>query len=164
MHNRIGTCAVLAAVAIVLGVALAACSTEPVYRTQYTLTPPSSAQGRTCVATCQGNQQLCIGNARAEVQKCEADRRHRQRECLDLADQNYRSCLSRIRYGNASSRQTQRQSCESSQTLSRSNCTNRYYANCSPDSDCDGQYRNCFRLCGGQVQARRVCVRNCDKR
>jgi hypothetical protein len=136
---------------------VSACSTEPQYTTRYTLTPPDSAQGRTCVATCQGNQQLCISNVRAEAQKCESDARQHVQDCNRNADDSYRNC---VNY-NTSSGSTHIGYCRAKRDTDRQTCAN-YRPYCNASTNCDGSYRECFKQCGGKVQANRVCYKNCE--
>lgn len=136
---------------------VSACSTEPQYTTRYTLTPPPSAQGRTCVATCQGNQQLCISNARAEAQQCESNARQQVEDCNRNADNAYRDC---VRY-NTSAGNSHVAYCRSRHDTDRQSCSN-YRPYCNASTNCDAGYRQCFQQCGGTVQATRVCYQNCE--
>ena len=153
---------------VVSGIAVSACSTEPQYRTEYTLTPPSTAQGRTCVTACQNGKQLCISNARADAQQCEADKRRRKQSCYDRADLTYRSCLAGLGSRTTTQRdEFRRSSCSSSRSNAQSACNTSYgFQTCrsgNSGSKCDDGYRGCFEECGGKVQARTVCYKNCDK-
>lgn len=146
-------------------VVLSACSTEPRYKTEYTLTPPSSSQGRTCVATCQGNKQLCITNARLATQQCQADNRQGKLDCYDQAKASYRSCLRNIgSHTSAQHQQIRRSGCASTRSSAKSQCNLNFgYRTCNANSSCDREYRGCFKLCGGTVKSQRVCYQNCGK-
>lgn len=150
---------------ILIGMVLGACSTKPQYTTRYTLTPPASAQGRTCVATCQGNKQLCAINVRGEKQQCRADKKSQAQDCKRRAGDSYRNCLNRTPPGtSASSRslqRTHRSYCRTKRDTDRNNCGYRS-SSCRPSTDCDRDYRGCFKQCGGKVHARSVCYRNCE--
>ena len=150
---------------LLLGMAVTACSTEPRYSTRYTSTPPASAQGRTCVATCQGNKQLCAINARGEQQQCQANNVQRKKDCFERANSTYRGCVRSIGSHTSTQHQRSRRSgCSTTRDIARNNCGNRYsYSRCRSNGNCDSGYRQCFKQCGGKVKATRVCYQNCDK-
>lgn len=153
---------------VISGIAVSACSTEPQYRTEYTLTPPSTAQGRACVTTCKNGKLVCVSNARADAQQCEADKRQRKQDCYNRADLTYRGCIAGL-----SSRTTTRENefrranCSSSRSNARSACNTSYGIQAcqaaNTGSKCEEDYRGCFKQCGGKIQARTVCYKNCDK-
>lgn len=131
---------------------LSACSTEPVYREQFVLTPPASDQARTCIVTCEGNENTCIGNAQNA-----ADKSHCEPESI----RTYDTCiagLSAPEYANS-----RVMWCESQAQQTFENCTgavsNRYQ---SAVDQCRARYRTCYQTCGGTVSTKQVCVRNCD--
>ncbi len=123
---------------------------------------PFDIQGRTCIATCQGNKQLCVSNARAEVQQCEADKRRQNEDCMQRADTTYEICINSIGNYSAAHIKNMRSSCASNKSINQSSC-GRSYRTCSASSNCKFDYRQCFKLCGGQIKATNICVRNCNK-
>lgn len=124
--------------ALFLLLALAACG--PRYEIQRTLTPPTTANGPTCVAQCETTQEICRGNVDSDVRFCERqeDRdRRRYERCLAVRGSTPpgadvpRCFLPRARF-------------------------------CRPDYDeCRVAFNTCYERCGGQVQETRVCVANC---
>lgn len=152
--------------AIVLSFGLGACGlSDPRYETQYSLTAPKSAQGRQCAVMCHGNRQTCAANVSAETRQCTADNRQ---NCRRRARSQFRSCLDNMPRGTtASARDIQRahhSNCRSSLGSDRSYCDrSSFRRECRPNTDCAADYRQCFKLCGGDVLETRVCVKNCDK-
>lgn len=103
----------------------AACKT-----TRYDYTPPSSEQGRTCVAHCSSIRESCRGN---EMQRAQMEKH----SCERSSDSTYRACMSRA--GN----KDQEKDCE----RKRSSCW------VSENTErCEGVYRECFSNCGGSIR------------
>lgn len=121
---------------ILFSTLLTAVGCGPVYETQYTLTPPESAEGRACTFQCENSksqceqleeikQERCEERAQLERERCEWDFRRRGKE------PKWYDCG-----GSSCSSETER---------------------------CETQYRRCFELCGGKVTATNVCVYGCQQ-
>lgn len=95
---------------------------------QYVFTPPTTAEGRVCASQCLNAQQQCRFFENSQYQNCQSR--------WNYEVQLYNQCRN-----NASNKQSQR------------NCL--YPPACYYPSSyaCDEQYRSCYQLCGGQVQA-----------
>ncbi|GLR80440.1 hypothetical protein HUE56_20730 [Azospirillum oryzae] len=123
---------------------LSACG--PVYETQYSLVPPSSAEGRLCVNQCQQNRNYCRQNCGMSQQACVNEARSR-------ALYEYQSYVNR-------------QQAEKKPIKKSVSDFDRSYScgNSSCEARCEADYRDCFGgSCGGQVIAKRVCTAFCDQ-
>lgn len=143
------------AVAAALLSLLVACG--PQYRTEYTLTPPESDAARTCVAVCQGNINGCTANLRAS-------RTDELAQCRMRAVDERDNCLRSVNLRNSPSVAGDRISCGFTYSDRMRQCDNQISYQDSISSICEGEFRSCFRSCGGQVSARTICVANCDKK
>lgn len=123
---------------------LSACG--PVYETQYSLIPPSSAEGRLCVNQCQQNRNFCRQNCGLNQQACVNEARSR-------ALYEYQAYVNR-------------QQAEKKPVKKSVSDFDRSYScgNSSCEARCEADYRDCFGgSCGGQVIARTVCTAFCDQ-
>ena len=123
---------------------LSACG--PVYETQYSLVPPSSAEGRLCVNQCQQNRNYCRQNCGMSQQACVNEARSR-------ALYEYQAYVNR-------------QQAEKKPIKKSVGDFDRSYScgNSSCEARCESDYRDCFGgSCGGQVVAKRVCTAFCDQ-
>jgi hypothetical protein len=95
---------------------------------QYVYTPPTTPEGRNCITQCLNNQQQCRFFKQSQYQECQ--------NRYNYEMQMYNNCRS-----HAHDKHEQR------------NCL--YPPACySPSNyDCDEQFRSCYQICGGQVQA-----------
>ena len=120
-------------IAILVAATVAACG--PQYRTETNFIPPQTDAGRACVFQCDNVQLQCrqLADARAQNQTL-------------LKQQEYNQCLANAQ---ASTNPYASLSC-SNTPVSAS------YGNCT------GQYEQCYRTCGGQVQKTTYCVSGCD--
>jgi len=117
-----------------LGLALG-CAPSPVYQVKYDYLAPESAEGRECTQQCEGPKLQCEQTVNRQFEQ----------ERLKL-QQGYQQCL-----------------------LSQSGGAARVPILCydpsqsiKPDySNCLATYKGCFEHCGGRVEERNVCVRNC---
>lgn len=123
---------------------LSACG--PVYETQYSLIPPTSAEGRLCVNQCQQNRNFCRQNCGLNQQACVNEARSR-------ALYDYQAYVNR-------------QQAEKKPIKKSVSDFDRSYScgNSSCEARCEADYRDCFGgSCGGQVIARTVCTAFCDQ-
>jgi hypothetical protein len=151
--------------AALVGLLFGVTACGPQFETEVTLTPPETAEGRTCAAQCQTTEELCRAREDTEVARCEADAERAadrdRRNCERRVDRSLNSCLGGattpesqnacfVRYGPGSS---QREFCDRSPTKW-----------CRPDyGRCTQRFEACFIGCGGQITKRKICVANCDK-
>jgi hypothetical protein len=128
----------LAAVAIFV----VAC--DPVYRTAYTFTPPTTEQGKICMLQCEQIKQSCYTNCKLDSQMCLQEAR---REASIL----FREYVIAMKEAGAEIIKT-REDFYDPQFCGYQVCSNR----------CDASHRACYPVCGGQVQAYTYCAANCD--
>jgi hypothetical protein len=117
---------------------LSACST-----TEYTFTPPETAEGRACVERCQRTQQACRHDrdARAEddAERCAVESRRREEKCDIEANVEYVSCL-KFAKTNA-----EREACV------KKDCSQPSCERSASYALCDSDYRACYQNCGGRI-------------
>ncbi|NYZ11540.1 hypothetical protein HL658_03180 [Azospirillum sp. RWY-5-1] len=116
----------------------------PLYSTSYDLTPPTSVEGRGCAAQCETARHACGRSCRMEERLCRIEARH------DAIEDYHDYVRERTRKGREIKRSPE--SFDRGWSCNASAC----------ESDCGGQFRNCFAGCGGLVEERRVCVAFCD--
>ncbi|MBF0154452.1 MAG: hypothetical protein HQL64_11990 [Magnetococcales bacterium] len=96
---------------------------------RYDMTPPSTEGGRACVTQCAAIRETCRGNAilraNGEREECEHQSKQALRLCLANADNKEKK----------SKCEKEKSSCWSSKS----------------SSHCEGEYRTCYRQCGGTV-------------
>ncbi|WP_211100120.1 hypothetical protein [Azospirillum halopraeferens] len=129
---------------VLFAVLLALAGCGPVIETQYTLIPPSSPEGRMCVAQCQQTTQYCRQSCRLEKQTCVADQRSR-------AMMDYQQYVNERTAKKEPIKRTP-SSFEQTWRCNDSGC----------DGACQSDFRTCFATCGGQVIPRQVCTAFCS--
>lgn len=127
-----------AAILALATLALAACS--PVYRTNYNLIPPATAQGQTCVMAVKSMSDTCMNN------------------CSQMS----RSCRSfgtgvSLGYGFSNTR-GYRDPFYNSSILDDRDCSPRQC-----EETCLASARNAHLSCGGTITEEVVCTANCPK-
>ncbi|PWC33856.1 agenet domain-containing protein [Azospirillum sp. TSO35-2] len=124
---------------------LSACG--PVYETQYSLTPPTSAEGRLCVSQCQQTRNFCRQNCGMSQQACVNDARSR-------ALYEYQAYVNRQTAEKKPIKKSVSDFDHSSYSCGTNSC----------ESRCEADYRDCFGgSCGGRVTSKRVCTAFCDQ-
>lgn len=122
-------------------IGLAGCG--PMYETTYTYVAPSGAAGKRCVQQCTQSKQLC-------KRICHKD----ENACMIRAKKDARG-----QFRNYKERQ-QREGLPIEKNLNdfldNDQCQRR-------DCGCEGDYRACFQMCGGELVPHRKCVAFCDK-
>lgn len=138
-----------------LAAILGGCSSQPVYRTQYDLTAPGTESGRQCTVGCETNRLLCEQRNDEHIARCEEQADRAFNNCSEDADRRMSSCIADLQrqYGDRWSTYESHCHATVSNTCSRQAC--------GTASSCDNGYRACFTNCGGQVDTRAICVRNC---
>lgn len=134
---------------------LAACG-GPVYRTDYTYTPPASAEGQTCTAAAAARADDCRDRASA----CRREVRFAVWDCENAADMDDALCK-----GGARDRSDYNR-CLFQERRDDRVCRDlawRLQRLCGTDAECDATYREDYRACGGAITERTVCVDNCDQ-
>lgn len=121
-------------IAGVLLLGAAACA--PVYTTQYVYRLPV-IQNSVCISECEAGRSLCRGKA-----EMHADDQRVQ--CEMQTSGEYEHCLNRSING-ADPALCLHQSCYTP----------------VESGACDEGFRDCFKTCGGVVEARQVCSQNC---
>ena len=122
---------------VAMTLALCGCVTE------YTYSPPTTAEGRACVAHCQDNQMGCrISQDRqrdAAFEQCKTESAQKQSQCEHDSQIEYDACL-RYAKTDTDRKACRRQSCDQPGCYSGSNY-----------DLCDSDYRACYQNCGGTV-------------
>jgi hypothetical protein len=95
---------------------------------RYVFTPPASAEGRVCASQCLNGQQQCRMFLSSQYQACQSR--------WNYEVQLYNQCRANAPDKHSRSRCGYPPACYYPSTYS-----------------CDEQYRACYQLCGGQVQA-----------
>jgi hypothetical protein len=115
-----------------LGLALG-CAPSPVYQVKYDYLAPDSAEGKGCIQQCESTKLQCEQGVNKEFGQERLKLQQGYQECL-LSQLNARSPIL----------------CnDPSQSI-------------KPDySNCLATYNRCFERCGGRVEEKNVCVRNC---
>lgn len=128
----------LGALKLLLASLLVACG--PIYSTDYDYDPPEDSQGRACVSMCRSARSYCEMAAEARAEREEL-------RCELEAERDYDRCLAR---GEP----------EDAHSCHRRPCIDPGVN----DAHCAGEFRNCYRDCGGEVEAIRTCRFNCPER
>ena len=133
---------------IILGLAAALASCQPVYETGYRLDPPvgGGEAAQACVASCEAAQAACLIPAREEFAACQNRSVMMQDICRSNAQIDYQTC--------------QRADAPNGATCIFRICP---YRPCEPAAInlCEAAYRRCFAGCGGTVVEEQHCVANC---
>lgn len=124
--------------------ALAACG--PIYDTQYTYHQPDDRRGQACTASCEADQSQCSYQCSRETQDCENERRQ-------IAERDFRRYERYQRNNDLPVEKSEYDFMPSYSCPWESECTN----------VCEAEYRACFTGCGGEIEARQVCVMGCDQ-
>lgn len=115
-----------------LGLALG-CASSPVYQVKYDYLAPESAEGRECSQQCESTKRQCEQAANKEFEQERLKLQQGYQECL-MSQSSTRSPIL----------------CDDPSQLIK------------PDySNCLATYNHCFARCGGRVEEKNVCVRNC---
>ena len=117
----------------------------PVFRTNYTFSPPETESGRACIFQCENNKLQCEQLEDAKVDRCEAESSRDYERCERNKEYQYD-------YGKG------REKCVRNCYCSRRWCSKANYERCA------AKYRSCYQTCGGLVHSETVCVRNCEQR
>ncbi len=109
----------------------------PVFRTNYTYTPPESSHGRACVYSCDTTKVNCEHLERMREENCDERARLEKERC----ERDFELRGKKPKWSD----------CWSS-------------SSCSANLDhCHQLYVSCYQSCGGKVRSEEVCVSNCDK-
>lgn len=128
-------------VLLVTVVFLSACSKEPRFDTVYTLIPPEDSEAGSCLNSCMAEEKSCKQTASQKEALCEIE--------YTKQDIAYTACVVTVP-------QDQSYKC----SIPRSNSCNRNLIR--DEEQCESAHRSCFAACGGEVQSKEVCVKNCD--
>ena len=122
---------------LALALTLSACA--PIYETVYDYTPPEDAAGKQCLNQCLQMYESCRASSESiAVQERAA--------CQQSATLTYAACVATAKTD-----------------LDRSRCSTSSSCNRRADtSHCMGDYRLCYRNCGGSVTSRQKRVEFCD--
>ena len=120
-------------VVILMGLSFG-CASGPVYQTRYDYVPPESAEGKACLEQCEKGRGACLDTARKDYQTE-----------IAKAKQLYEECLMSQRGG----------------TRTPILCHDPSSSIKPDDSRCGEVYNRCLANCGGKLQEKKVCVRNC---
>jgi hypothetical protein len=110
------------------------CASGPLYRVKYDYLAPESAEGRGCTQPCETTKIQCEEIINRQVEQEKIDSRQAYQRCL--LSQNSAATSPILCF-------------EPLETIPPD------YSNCLAD------YNRCFQGCGGRVEERKVCVRNC---
>jgi len=115
----------------------------PIYRTDYSFTPPTTSEGKKCASQCDLAQLQCKQMADMIYENCEL----RAEIACDI--EYRRSC------------REHRKGCD----YSRRPFCHKPLPFCSANySRCETYYRSCYETCGGKVTAKKVCVLGCKNK
>lgn len=154
--RQVRLCSSVLAVLMITG-----CASGPRYTTHTEFIAPQSAEGRTCVAICSGNQNSCEANRRTACHRDPDQCERRGREAFE-------TCRSRQTYlgpqSTQSTHEVARLQCQSEADNALRNCQGEIEV-CERNAigSCRQDYNACFASCGGQIKRTQVCVRNCDQ-
>ena len=119
-------------------------SCGPVYRTEYTIVPPQTEQGRMCANNCLMSQQNCRQSCQLQAQNCQ--------HMDQLQSQN-----DYLMYLNERQRQGKPIKRDPYSFGGGSSC----YADTMCEERCAADYRICHVNCGGQAIPQTMCVAGC---
>lgn len=94
---------------------------------EYVYSPPTTAEEKACVASCQNNQQSCRSNEQQRYTNAKT-------QCEREADIEYTSCL---KYAKTD--------------VDRAGCDKKGCYNSANYAFCDSEFRDCYQNCGGTV-------------
>lgn len=128
-------------VAIFVLSALTGCG--PMYSTNYTYTPPPTAEGRMCASQCRQISRMCVQNCEMKEETCKSRARH--------------DAIYKFEHY-AAERRAKNQSIKKDV----SDFSNEYSCSSSScESNCQPEYRDCYANCGGRVTPHTVCTAFC---
>ena len=120
---------------LLLVMSLNACG--PIYDTNYKFTPPTNPQGKRCTEQCPEIKEECL-----ELEEI------RKEDCDEINRRHVEDCTEKLaREKNRGPKWTE--------------CGNIRGCGISQEK-CEEAYRSCYRSCGGQIQAEKVCIANCE--
>ncbi len=122
-------------------------SCQPIYETTYTFRQPSTIQGKICVNQCEQIRQSCYTNCKLDNRFCLRESKLEAREDYDKYVERRTKKNKKIKLDLA---YFQRQAA-------------RYCSSDSCDSDCDTDYRGCFKNCGGGIDSYTRCTAFCEE-
>lgn len=115
---------------------------------QYVYTPPTTTEGRACVAQCQTTQASCRvyqdRQGSAEAERCRQEASYQFGQCQHDLEVQYTACL---RFARSDADQASCDKDHKKHACFEQICpsgTGQYGV-------CDQDYRGCFQNCGGQV-------------
>ena len=132
---------------ITLSVALAACASG--MRSEKHYFPPASASAGNCTENCAQQRRQCQVASTAPNPGPPAAAESEYEKCSKRSYEDYEQCRVRTR-GDPS--QCYRATCVVQPGASTTNLA-------APD--CDQAFDRCFTACGGRIETRQVCERNC---
>ena len=110
------------------------CAPSPVYQVKYDYLAPETEEGRDCTQRCEPTKIQCEAIINEQLEQEKIDSRQAYQRCLLSQKSAARSPILCI---------------EPSEPI-------------KPDySYCLASYNRCFERCGGRVEERKVCIRNC---
>ena len=116
-------------------------SCNPVYKTFYDYQPPMGTEARYCLNVCDSSRQHCASRCDDRQQNCEtAANSSDNMEYLACQMSGKEECYKPYNYGG------------------HYHCKDE---NCK--EECTQNYNQCYRNCGGIINAHTSCVANCDK-
>ena len=119
----------------------------PVYHTEHQFLQPTSERGKQCVAKCMESRAICNRYCKAPSQSlCEHEERERARIKFNAYVKEMKSRGKPI-YKNERS------------FFDPSYC--RFVNRETHDCNCEEEFRACYRMCGGKVIEKTICVTNC---
>jgi hypothetical protein len=125
---------------LVVVLMLTAC--VPIYETHYSYQPPDNPQEKSCIAQCQENRNVCRSDCHNQQQQCESQAREK-------AEFRYRMY------------KTKRQN--AGKPLQKSLGDFYHTMGCHRTCNCQAEYRQCYRACGGKVIKHTHCIAFCDQ-
>lgn len=119
----------------------------PMYHTDYEFIHPASERGMSCVAKCAYSKAMCNRYCDSPSQSlCEQDERARAKSKYDLYVKDRRAKGKPI-YKTEES------------FFDPAYC--RFLNRETHDCNCEEEYRACYKMCGGKVVSKKVCIANC---
>ena len=128
----------------------------PQYQTTYSYIPPQSNSGRMCLMQCNQMKMMCQQSA--SMQNMQNNMQNAQ--CEQIAETNAQLAYEAYK----EKRQSEGRKIKKSVNdfLDTSSCNNNYFNNNNAGGDCEGNFRDCFVSCGGQVVPHTQCVAFCN--
>ncbi len=131
--------------------AIAVTSCGPLYRHDLLLTPPKDPSGRQCVVRCTQAQSFC-----------ESEEIHRRGDslgrCYDKAAEFADEAFADYERERTANKKPVEKSLFDFQERERSRCNSLYQTD---EKICKRSFLRCFKLCGGELHLKTVCVDRC---